>query len=321
MSYKTDTPKRKKESTTDTSFEASPIASEQPKKTRGKHKKAKGEENQKPITDFVIMPSTSNTDISSQLARIELKLSQLVTKEDLQVQIQNLVTKNELARSIGIIAHKYDGQIDDLKQEHKKDIEELKGQVLDLENKNRKLDSEIEHLKTVNERSRYEMDSMHGDIESNIAYLNDLQQHGRANSIRISGLQDTNKDETTDQTVLLVTKLCNELLDLQIHPKDIDIAHRLGQFNQKRPRNIICKFVRRTSKLAVVASRKQLKGKGIVICEDLTPYNQHLLTQAFQTKGIQNTWSVNGKLMVKRNDGKTARISCEYDIEKFLESF
>ena len=103
-----------------------------------------------------------------------------------------------------------------------------------------------------------------------------LEQYGRRNSLRISGILEEEEDTTA-----AVVSLADEVLELDppLQPTDIDISHRLP-----KPRNarqgisapIIVKFMTRKDRYRVITERKKLRSYNedkqikVYINEDLT---------------------------------------------------
>lgn len=59
------------------------------------------------------------------------------------------------------------------------------------------------------------------------------------------------------------------------------------------------KFVRRSDKLEVMLRRKQLKGTGISISDDLTTRNVRLIKEARDKERLEAMWSWGGKVYAK----------------------
>lgn len=107
--------------------------------------------------------------------------------------------------------------------------------------------------------------------------LDQLEQYQRLENIRIFGLEECDNEKTDT----VVVNFVNEKLRLAepITAFDIVISHRLGKNRVLgKPRPIIARFVRRTVRNNILASRKKLKGTKIGISVDLTQSRQQLLT-------------------------------------------
>ena len=124
-----------------------------------------------------------------------------------------------------------------------------------------------------------------------------LEQYGRRNGLRISGLPEVdNKDTTT-----AIVDLANEVLMVEppLQHEDISISHRL-----KKPRNaraqepapIIVRFLRRVDRNRVISERKKLKDynqdqdTNIYLNEDLTTRRAKLFAKvrALQKRDISS---------------------------------
>lgn len=158
-----------------------------------------------------------------------------------------------------------------------------------------------------------------------------LEMYGRRNGVRIFGIADE-KGENTNRKAL---EIFNTKMGLNLNERDIGRSHRVGQdkdgtsaTNQatsttNKPRAILVKLVRHDVKDVIIKNRKFLKASGVVIVEDLTKYRRTLLWQALQIEGVQQCWSTDGRLYVKkwsvpndRDSGIIRRISSTHDLEK-----
>ena len=169
-------------------------------------------------------------------------------------------------------------------------LEHLKGQqilVTSLLNKLRDKDNIITELEQ-------KIDSMRQDMEFE---LNDFEQYGRNNSIRIYNLAIKNNDSTS--TVL---KLLKDKLEIQLSASDIVAAYPLPQNfsssnrDPRPPPPIIVNFLKNTTKGLVIQNRRKLKGNTskISIHEDLTRKNMLLLNRVKRDDRISAAWSSRG---------------------------
>ena len=115
---------------------------------------------------------------------------------------------------------------------HRIDI--LEGKLFEKEQENHKLKKEINDLNNNLEDQRAENEKLvkqiHKVNKTNYKKINDLEQYGRINNLRITGVpEDKDIEETAEMTSRIVMdKLnsCIENLHLQRH--ETDISHRLG---------------------------------------------------------------------------------------------
>lgn len=113
-----------------------------------------------------------------------------------------------------------------------------------------------------------------------------LEQHGRKDSIRIVGMEDTSERESVEECVQKVVDLLNDKLDVGLCKDDINIAHRLGKFRRNKPRNVIVKLTRRRTNHDILHKRRKLKNTGYVIFEDFTKINLQILKEAYQLSSV-----------------------------------
>ena len=152
-------------------------------------------------------------------------------------------------------------------------LETLEGDYFSLQDENKKLSSKlikqekcVAHLTEELNRERARVDKVCKDINQN-------EQYTRLNSIRIFGVDDRTRDERPSQTEDKVITISRNYLGVTIDSNEIEACHRLGRFTREGNRHIIVKFCSRKSKAKIIAERYRLKGKSIVICEDLTHFN------------------------------------------------
>ena len=87
--------------------------------------------------------------------------------------------------------------------------------------------------------------------------LDDLEQHGRRDSLRVSGIPEPEEHDDTDAVVMSV---CTAIkLDPPLDPKDIAVSHRVCHKVQGKDRHIIIKFATRNVREHVFHAWKALK--------------------------------------------------------------
>ena len=130
------------------------------------------------------------------------------------------------------------------------------------------------------------------------------------------GLPGDESGETAINATEKALNLFKSKLNIDLDQKDIDVAHRLGNYNEGRNRQVILKFVNRHEKSRVMAIKKQLKNSGTSIFEDLSRLNSEVLASARKKmpQEVDQTWSRNGKLFVKwKADSTVEQIKfCDY---------
>ena len=130
-----------------------------------------------------------------------------------------------------------------------------------------------------------------------------LEQYTRRESIRIAGLEE--KDVETDAGLRAQIVQMAADMGVNLESSDISVCHRLGkkQTDHGRPkyRPVICKFISRNHKSAVISNKKKLKDKEgykhIYINEDLTPLRSRLLAIARKDAKVKNAVTKDGKVL------------------------
>ena len=186
--------------------------------------------------------------LEQKIEEINKKLCEMLTKKHKQFIKEILVdTLDEMKdKIIGTVMKKVDKLESDvhdlaLEQENKgKEIKKLSENNEELEEKNKKL---IKRTAKEEDKRKYD--------------INDLEQYGRRNNVRISGLDFDNRYENSQQTAEGVATLLNNQMGLNISSYDIDIAHRLGKYEDKKIRSVIVKFVQRQVKVTVMKNTKR----------------------------------------------------------------
>ena len=116
-----------------------------------------------------------------------------------------------------------------------------------------------------------------------------------------------NRHESSQATTDGVIGIFNDTMGLELSSWDIDVAHRLGKFDDQKVRSVIVKFVSRQTKYLVMKNAKRLKGTKLSLNEDLTRMNQQVLA-SMRLKGKGNdskAWSFEGKLYRLNKKGKS----------------
>ena len=143
-------------------------------------------------------------------------------------------------------------------------------------------------------------------------------------NIKIIGMPELSEQECYSQTSALCVKLFSDM-GADVSLQDIDIAHRVPQRNATTgaPKPIICKFVRRLSKEAVMARRNDACkanprslgfGEGVSFSSDrifdhLTLKMQHVFTEAKKFKGQNNYqfyWTKNSCVYLRKDGSSRA---------------
>lgn len=136
-----------------------------------------------------------------------------------------------------------------------------------------KIEDDCSSLKSVKSEIQTVQNLAEGNA-SNIARLmsriDDSDDRARRSNLLFFGVAD-NTNETWAQSESSVINLCSTNLQIDVVPRDIERAHRLGKFVAGKNRPIIVKFSHFKVKDAILSSAKFLKGTDFSISEDYSP--------------------------------------------------
>ena len=96
--------------------------------------------------------------------------------------------------------------------------------------------------------------------------LIELEDRSRSNNLRIDGIPEVSH-ETWEMCEDEVKELIRSKLEIN-DEIEIDRCHRMGKRQDKKPRKIVCRFLRFKDKQKILANTKKLKRTGIFIYED-----------------------------------------------------
>ena len=98
------------------------------------------------------------------------------------------------------------------------------------------------------------------------AKANDNEQFSRRQNVRVTGFVKENEENCAEKFV----NLCREKIGLDVNDDIVDRAHRVGKKEEGTNRAIIVRLKTHKHKLAILRNRKNLRGSGFYINEDLT---------------------------------------------------
>lgn len=143
------------------------------------------------------------------------------------------------------------------------------------------------------------------------------EQYSRRNNLRISGVPETNAENTDEIVLKMATDIGS---DLRI--EEIDRSHRIGKSdpNRSRPREVIVKFTSYRARQKLLKMRSALKDNGYVgvfLNEDLTKYRSEVLYEARKTVKsdiAKGAWSSDGNILIRDHSDKVHRVYSLNDI-------
>ena len=98
-------------------------------------------------------------------------------------------------------------------------------------------------------------------------------------------------------------------VDIKISDNGIDRTHRIEKAKTKgKLRPIIIKFVRHNYMKKRFSSKKLLKDSVVSIMESFTAFRLKKLTNARETFGFKNVWTVDGRIFFSENGSQHPKI-------------
>ena len=185
----------------------------------------------------------------------------------------------------------------------------LESQIFDLKNDRDALREDNKAIIKENKELREVMQNQGNAIR-------ELEQYGRRDNIKVYNLVEKrhgNRGEKAVETVQAVIDMVDKDLGYKLLPSDISTAHRLGEKKPGKERSVIVRFVSRTVRNEVCSRRRALKGKPVVIADDLSPFYQGLFFGLRDLVGKKNTWTAGNQLFVQTTDGVKKVTAANYD--------
>ena len=92
-----------------------------------------------------------------------------------------------------------------------------------------------------------------GKLESKVE---ELEQHGRRDRLRIAGIPENTEHDDTDTAILYICQAIS--VDPPVQPSDIAVSHRIGKPENGKTRQVIVKFATRNVRERVYSAKKNI---------------------------------------------------------------
>ncbi|KAK3928402.1 Protein unc-13-like protein C [Frankliniella fusca] len=171
------------------------------------------------------------------------------------------------------------------------DVASLKNELKDKDDKIRQLEASVE------------------------TKLDELEQYGRRNNLRIFGVP-VQADENTDDIVIEVA--CK--MGISLDKSCIDRSHRIGK-KDSHSKPIIVKFTSYAHRRSFFGAKRNLKGSRITVREDLTVLRMRLLREAVAYYSEKRVWTSDGVIKVKVGSRSPLSIKTLDDLKTLLRQF
>lgn len=145
-----------------------------------------------------------------------------------------------------------------------------------------------------------ELEALRQDIKNMETKSSDSKQDEMCNNLIINGIPESQSENAPRE----VCKLVKQHLKIDISTIDIDYCYRLGRPDPQKVRPVAVRFVNRWVRDDIFKTKKNLKGSGLVITEQLIYKNLLLFKKVRSSVGVKNCWTFNGKVFVLCNNQK-----------------
>lgn len=174
----------------------------------------------------------------------------------------------------------------------------------ELESKSLKLELENKTLRT--------------RLDSAEAAIDELEQYGRRNALRVSNNWPEADQENTDT---LIINMAHDHLGIDLQPSDISRSHRVGPPSAPKPRPVLVKFSTYRARERIFRARSKLKNSdsGIYLNEDLTKKRGQLAYAARKMKReltITDTWTYDCRVFAKNKAGSVIVVNDICQLER-----
>ena len=181
----------------------------------------------------------------------------------------------------------------------------------------------LQNISVVNNELKLENESLKRKVHDLRFEVNSIEQYLRVDNVEVVGLPEP-EDNITDEIMLLeaFNSLDHES-DTVFTSSDIDICHVIPSKRTDGKRVVVCKFMSRKIKHAILKAKKdtrnlKYKYRQIYINEHLAPENRRLFALASAKKKLlvyKYLWTKNGSVYIRKSDKSSIiNITCDDDI-------
>ena len=257
------------------------------------------------------MTNEQSPDIHSKLADINLAVT------NINSQMATLATKETLSELKSVFCK----SIESLEAK----VEKMSGELFVAQQQNEGLQKALSAVSQRNRELEAELKAQSERIRLNEKKHNDLEQHSRKQNLRVFGVPEPQggEKESAEDCMEKVAQIFKEKIGVKVGVEQIEVAHRTGSLAaaraNKRVRPIIVRFLSRKDRETVIMNRKNLKGKGVSVGEDLTTANLKILKRLEEHTGTLSAWSARGNLFAKLKNGTIIKADMMTDIKKVID--
>ena len=193
-----------------------------------------------------------------------------------------------------------------------------------------RMDAKLQHLKDDLEAKETRIKELENEVEMLKLKADDQEQYSRRTSVRFYGIpeaddEDPNHPESAIQDILSKVGLTPVIQRChRVGPKKrlTDAASSHATPRRPQHRAVICQFSGQKDKRDTMAKWKAIRDNchGVTVNEDLTRIRAQLAFSSRELKRkrkIKDTWTADGKVLVKDNSNRITMIRSMTDLLKF----
>ncbi len=259
------------------------------------------------------------TTLANELCEKKIKELKEELKEDMEEEVK-----------WSLIAHfgEIEEMTEDMKEEMKKNNNKVSAQIEkcmkniqtsreqpNLQPELTKLKEEIEKHGVALKKQQRQIERLENEnwlktteIRKLKTKLDEVEQSSKSNDVQIVGLPENN---TSEDDIKALVKFGIQKLGMDIKTSDIEHTYRLGKLRDQKPRDIIVKFCKKSTREKFYQNRKAaiIQGdltKNIYVNDHLTEHRRHLLYAArklYKSNKIKAAWSQGGNVLIRLTEG------------------
>nr|CAH7733245.1 unnamed protein product [Callosobruchus chinensis] len=174
-------------------------------------------------------------------------------------------------------------------------IEDTNQGIMELNKKFDEMQNDMVQVKQIANSNEIKIEESNRKIEQ-------LQQFSKRCNLRVFGIPESNNEKCRE---VLHNVIKTKLKLTSITPEDIEMAYRCGSKKEGPPRAILVRFYSAKMKNEVYFNKKNLKGSGITIREDLTATRMKIVKEKMSIYGNKSVWTNDGKILwLENGNGK-----------------
>ena len=215
-------------------------------------------------------------------------------------------------QSLGAVREDIRGLSEELKSEMavlRSEMSSMKSEMATLKTENTELKSECESYKSEMAALKVDTAELKKTVGLLLAQVDSNEQHSRSECLLLHGVPEKTNPTVPENSKLLFASEISSKCGVTINERNIKRAHRYGPPRRDgKPRPIIARFHDAGIRNSVYSKKKNLKGKGIFVTENLTKRRMDMFIKAKDEYGNQSVWTKEGRIYARDTEGNVITI-------------